>query len=111
MSKKRPMEVQALYNLTRRVGPGSRLKIEFTPIIRENPHRGPALAALLRECAPEGQTAVVENNRRSELEAAAEAGVFKGPRTFFFKVAKSFDRYGPLHNAISCGLISRMQKA
>ena len=113
MGAKKPMQLQALYDLSHRVVAGSRLKIEFVQTFDENPRLAQAetLARFLRECAPESATAVIERDRRPELEAAAEAHFFKSSRTFFIKFLKDRERYDILHKLIASGLISRMQKA
>ena len=110
MSSKAPMEVQALYDVMHKVRPGSRLKVVFDEIITHDMHRLQALINLLGVCAPDGNAAEIENNRRPDMEAAAESQRWNGSRTFFIRVRDGFERYGELHNAISTGLIARMSK-
>ena len=110
MSKKEPMGIQELFNLTHRVKSGSRLKIEFFGTLDGG--RGPgALAEFLSECAPEGTKAVIENSRRPALEAALKTGRIQGSRTFFVTINEEFDRYGALHGILADGLVARMWKA
>ncbi len=95
-----------------RIGPGSRLKIEFAQLHGEQFSFGVGalLNNVLLASEPDGEQMVIEGNRRSDLEAAVKARAFSGSRVYVIRVKDSEKAEWPLRALVGTGLIHRVQK-